>query len=147
MCLLKEVVCHLPSINSPKAPFLSLIQKNYPAFVGFPSTSAVKYPPVMQEPQETWVQSLGQEDPSPGWEHGNPLQYSCLENPMDRGTWWATVYRVAKSRTWLRQLSTDTSILPLYKMLICLSHTFLFRSNHCSSDKIKFKRQAQISRR
>ena len=34
---------------------------------------------------------------SPGGEHGNPLQYSCLENPMDRGAWWATVHRVAKS--------------------------------------------------
>ena len=31
--------------------------------------------------------------------HGNPLQYSCLENPMDRGAWWATVHRVAKSQT------------------------------------------------
>ena len=31
--------------------------------------------------------------------HGNPLQYSCLENPMDRGTWRATVHRVAKSQT------------------------------------------------
>ena len=36
--------------------------------------------------------------------HGNLLQYSCLENPMDRGTWWATVHRVAKSRTQLKQL-------------------------------------------
>ena len=32
-----------------------------------------------------------------GGRHGNPLQYSCLENPMDRGAWWATVHRVAKS--------------------------------------------------
>ena len=31
--------------------------------------------------------------------HGNPLQYSCLENPMDRRVWWATVHGVAKSRT------------------------------------------------
>ena len=31
--------------------------------------------------------------------HGNPLQYSCLENPMDRGAWWATVLGVTKSRT------------------------------------------------
>ena len=30
--------------------------------------------------------------------HGSPLQYSCLENPMDRGAWWATVYRLTKSR-------------------------------------------------
>ena len=33
---------------------------------------------------------------SPGRENGNPLQYSCLENSMDRGTWWATVYRVQR---------------------------------------------------
>ena len=33
--------------------------------------------------------------------HGNPLQYSCLENPMARGAWWATVHGVTKSRTWL----------------------------------------------
>ena len=36
---------------------------------------------------------------SPGEGNGNPLQYSCLENPMDRGAWWATVHGVAKSRT------------------------------------------------
>ena len=39
---------------------------------------------------------------SPGGEHGNPLQYSCLENPMDRGAWQATVYSVAKSQTQLK---------------------------------------------
>ena len=38
---------------------------------------------------------------SPGGGHGNPLWYSCLENPMDRGAWWAIVYRAAKSRTQL----------------------------------------------
>ena len=36
---------------------------------------------------------------SPGGGHGNPLQYSCLENSMDRGAWWATVHRVPKSQT------------------------------------------------
>ena len=36
---------------------------------------------------------------------GNPLQYSGLENPMDRGAWWARVHRVATSRIWLKQLS------------------------------------------
>ena len=34
---------------------------------------------------------------SPGGGHDNPLQYSCLKNPMDRGAWWATVDRVAES--------------------------------------------------
>ena len=42
---------------------------------------------------------------SPGGGHGNPLQYSCLDNPMDRGAWWTTVYRVSKSWTWLKWLS------------------------------------------
>ena len=36
---------------------------------------------------------------SPGGGHGHPLQCSCLENPMDRGAWWATVHGVAKSQT------------------------------------------------
>ena len=36
---------------------------------------------------------------SPGGESGTPLQYSCVENPMDRGAWWATVHGVAKSGT------------------------------------------------
>ena len=38
---------------------------------------------------------------SPGGGHGNPLQYSCLENPMDRGAWRATVPGLSRSRTWL----------------------------------------------
>ena len=41
---------------------------------------------------------------SPGVGNGNTLQYSCLENPMDRGAWWATVHEVAKSWTQLKQL-------------------------------------------
>ena len=43
---------------------------------------------------------------SPGGGHGNPLQYSCLQNPMDRGAWWATVHGVAKSWTRPKWLST-----------------------------------------
>ena len=38
----------------------------------------------------------------PGEGHGNPLQYSCLKNPMDRGAWWAKVHGVAKSQTQLK---------------------------------------------
>ena len=47
---------------------------------------------------------------SPGEGNSNPLQYSCLENPMDRGAWWATVHGVAKSRTRLSDF-TFTFIL------------------------------------
>ena len=39
---------------------------------------------------------------SPGGGHGNLLQYSCLENPMDRGAWWPTIHRVTKSQTQLK---------------------------------------------
>ena len=45
--------------------------------------------------QEMWVQSLGWEIPGEG--NGNPLQYSRLENPMDRGAWWATVHGESQS--------------------------------------------------
>ena len=41
---------------------------------------------------------------------GNPLQCSCLENPRDGGAWWAAVYGVAQSRTWLKQLTSSSSI-------------------------------------
>ena len=51
------------------------------------------------------VRSLGL-GRSPGGSHGNPLQYSCLGNPMDRGAWWATVHG-SQSRTRLKQLSTS----------------------------------------
>jgi len=53
---------------------------------------------------------------SPGEGNGNPLQYSCLENPMDGGAWWATVYGVAKSRTRLSDL-TFTFLCQLFKSL------------------------------
>ena len=42
---------------------------------------------------------------SPGGGHGNPLQYSCLENPVDSGAWWVPVHEVIKNQTWLKQLS------------------------------------------
>jgi len=84
----------------------------------------VKNLPAMQEMQ---VLSLGRED-SPGEENGNPLQYSCLENSMDRGVWWATVHGVAKSLTGLSDyhfhfslreslLIKDTIPQTLYKLL------------------------------
>ena len=57
---------------------------------------------------------------SPGGGHGNPLQYSCLENPMGRGACWATVHRVAKSGTQLNRLSM---------------HTLAFRFAFCSTNK------------
>ena len=42
-----------------------------------------------------------------GGGHGNPLQYSCLENPRDREAWWAAIYGVAQSQTRLKRLSSS----------------------------------------
>ena len=59
---------------------------------------------------------------SPGEGNGNPLQYSCLENPMDRGAWRATVHRVAKSRTRLRNFTfTFTQVAVYFHKLNFLS--------------------------
>ena len=44
--------------------------------------------------------------------NGNPLQCSCLENPMDRGAWWATVHRVANGQTLMKRLSTQEHTNP-----------------------------------
>ena len=55
----------------------------------------VKKPPVSAGDQEVWVWSGG----PPGGGNGTPLQCSCLENPMDKGAWWATFHRFAKSQT------------------------------------------------
>jgi len=58
---------------------------------------------------------------SPGGGLGNPLQYSCLENPMDRGARWATVHRVAQSWPGLKQLSThakaNVSMMEMYYII------------------------------
>ena len=66
----------------------------------------VKSPPEMQETQRNagLILGLGR---SPGGGNGNPLQYSCLKRPMDRGAWQARVQRVAKSWTTTEPLSTQ----------------------------------------
>ena len=65
--------------------------------VSFPGGSVVNYPPANAR-DAGLIPDLGR---CPGGGNGNPLQYSCLENSMDRGAWWTTVHRVAKSGIWL----------------------------------------------
>ena len=69
---------------------VALVVKNLPASVG----------------DERDAGSIPGSGRSPGERHGNPLQCSCLEKPMDRGAWRATVHRTAKSSTRLKRLST-----------------------------------------
>ena len=69
--------------------------------LGFPGSSEVKAS-ACNAGDLGLIPGLGR---SPGEGNGNPLQYSCLENPMDGGAWWATVHGVAKSRTRLRDFT------------------------------------------
>ena len=62
-----------------------------------------------------------------GGGNGNPLQCSCLENPRDGGAWWAAVSRVAQSRTWLKQLSSNSSS-------ICISEVIDISSGNLGSN-------------
>ena len=77
-----------------RASQVALVVKNPPAKTG-DIRAAGSIPGLERSPEEG---------------NGNPLQNSCLENPMNRGAWRATVYGVAKSRTRLKQLSTHTLI-------------------------------------
>ena len=71
---------------------------------------------------------------SPGAGHGNPLQYSYLKNPMDRGAWWATIHDATKSGTLLKQLSTDAH---KYYHLLYLNqgfpHSSVSKESACSA--------------
>ena len=96
----------------------------------------IKNSPVNAEDAH-WIPESGR---SPGEGHSNPLQYACLENPMDRGAWWATVRSVAKSWTRLKQLHTHTfhftyiyiNVQCVYihiHVYICTHHIFFIHSS------------------
>ena len=72
------------------------------------------------------VGSISGSGRSPGGRNGNPLQYSCLGNPMDRGSWRATVHGVAKSQTQLKQLSTHACThLVTWGQYLCLTYLLI----------------------
>ena len=77
--------------KDPRASHAVLVVKNLPANVG--------------DARDTG--SILRSRRSPGGGHGDPLQCSWLENPMDRGAWWAAVHGVTQSQTWLKRLSTQ----------------------------------------
>ena len=94
----RNVVMLLRGPRETRASQVALVVKNPPANAGD-------------------VRDLGliyESGRSPGGGHGNPLQlqYSCLKSPRDRGAWWATVHRIAKSQTRLKRLNTHTQRRP-----------------------------------
>ena len=78
----------------------------------------------MQETLETWVCSIPESARSAGVGKGNPLQYGCLENCMDRAAWWITVHGVAKGQTRLKQLSMKQ--LSMHTVMAILLFVLLF---------------------
>ena len=72
----------------------------------FPCSTSGKEPACQCRRHEIQVRSLGQEDPLREG-HGNPLQYSCLENLMNRGSWWSTVHGISRSQ---KRLGTHTRV-------------------------------------
>ena len=89
----------------------------------------VKNPPANAGDTREWglIPGLGG---FPREENGNPLQYSCLENSMDRGGWWATVHSATKSRTQPKCLtcthtSTMSLLIQLYNMEF-ISHVLVY---------------------
>ena len=88
------------TMGCPQEVTLLVLVKTF--LLGFPGGSVVRNPPANVGDAGS-IPGLRR---CPGEGNGNPLQYSCLENPMDRGAWQATVHEIAKSQT---QLSTTTS--------------------------------------
>ena len=130
-------MCCLLSVLFPWASQVALVVKNPPDSAGDIRDSGS-------------IPGLGG---SPGRGPGKTLQYSCLENPLDRGAWWATVHRVSKSRTGLKRLSTHTRaispldcehikdnshwLLCLYSPKVCAGHTVGFQQVFVDLLKIK----------
>ena len=104
---IKSQIMHLKIVSSG---FINVGQHCTP---GFPNSSVGK------ESTDSVgatgdVSSVPGSGRSPEVGNGNPLQYSCLENPRDRGAWWAAVRRVTKTRTWLNDWAFLHCILPLW---------------------------------
>ena len=96
---LRTIFCLPASISSFSLISDSLVHPLLPS--PFAPIFAEPFPPG-KGPSTTLFSSLAL--------NGNPLQYSCPENPMDGGAWWAAVYGVAQSRTRLKQLSSSSPL-------------------------------------
>ena len=113
-CFLNHVLAWDLGISLLNVYFLQLKTYAEKAMASHSSTLAWKIP-WTEEPGR--LQSMGSRRVGHDWAtslscigegNGNPLQCSCLENPRDGGAWWAAVYGVAQSRTWLKRLSSSS---------------------------------------
>ena len=103
---------------------VALMVKNLPASVGDIRDTGL-------------IPSLGR---YPGGGHGNTLHYSCLENPTDREAWQATVHRVTKSQTRLRQFCTHAHIhiCTLFRLFSHIGHYRILRRSPSSETQVRW---------
>ena len=102
--------------------------------MGLPGSSDGKDLPAMWETGS--IHGLGR---SPGEQNGNPLQYSCLENSIDRGAWWSTVHGVANGHDWVTDTHTHASFsVFLFIVLIKISfqHCYFYLKNSNLSNSV-----------
>ena len=103
-CISKPVSSYINGVKNNSMYFLvrasqvALVVMNWPACIARRLKKADSFPGLGRSHEEG---------------NGNPLQYSCLENPKDRGAWRATVHGVAKSQTRLKRLGTFSSVQSL----------------------------------
>ena len=107
------IILSSESLRKPETFLKMLLPTQWRERRSFPGGSSGKNPPVSAGDvrDSGSIPGLGR---CPGGGHGNPLQYSCLENPMDRGAWQATVYGITKSWTRLKWLCTRGGVVDFY---------------------------------
>ena len=104
LCMLLGRFWHMLSPDTTWVPFSKFIY----LFIGFLGSAVVKNPPATVGDTRD-IGSIPGSGRSPGEGNSSPLQYFCLENPMDRGAWRATVHGIAKSQTRLNNQDRQTS--------------------------------------
>ena len=82
--------------------------------LGLPGSSVIKNPPANAEDMGS-IPGLGR---SPGKGNGNPFQYSCLGNPIDKGAWWATVHSVTKESDTTERLNNNIQAIATVKLFL-----------------------------
>ena len=124
--------CYLrrSSVIQPKEGFLGYLYPGISISGGFPHDALVKNLPANAEDARDVV-SIPWLGPSLGVQNGNPLQYSCLENSMDRGAWQASVHGVAKSQTWLSMQTTSLEIVSVTLTSLLVSQSVSSVTQSC----------------
>ena len=107
--------------------WMTLLYVPSSALEGFPGGSVVKSMPA----DAGEAGSISRSRRSPGEGNGNPLQYSYLENPVDRGAWWATIHGVAKSWTWLSDFCVCVVVVSFCYLLVFISLVMWSRKPVC----------------